>query len=140
MPHRGPQRLRRLSAHVGAVRCPSPPPPTPSSDTLYTVAEVASHADRRSCWVVLRGGVYDFTPFLSQHPGGARGLLRHAGTDASEAFTELHSQSIFSLAAPYRIGRLAPTTAAPGANFSHRHPWPSGECFTPACIRYVFVA
>ena len=38
--------------------------------------------------VALRGGVYDFTRFVEQHPGGARGLLRHAGTDASDVFAE----------------------------------------------------
>ena len=57
----------------------------------YTLAEVAQHRTRESCWVVLAGRVYDFTPFIDEHPGGARGLLRYAGTDASEVFAELHS-------------------------------------------------
>ena len=54
----------------------------------------------------------DFTEFVDTHPGGARGLLRHAGTDASEAFAELHSQSIFAAFAPrHVIGRLSPAEA-----------------------------
>ncbi len=84
---------------------------------VYTLEEVAEHRTRSSCWVALHGDVYDFTPFLNQHPGGARGLLRHAGLDASDAFTELHSQSIFAAFAPrYRIGRLAPPAESSSAS------------------------
>eukprot|EP01044_Picomonas_judraskeda_P020611 COSAG03_NODE_4631_length_1486_cov_1.058399_1_plen_387_part_10 len=80
---------------------------------VYTLEQVAQHRTRSSCWVALHGDVYDFTSFLEQHPGGARGLLRHAGMDASDAFTELHSQSIFAAFAPrYRIGRLDPASSS----------------------------
>ena len=80
---------------------------------VYTLEEVAQHRTRQSCWVALHDAVYDFTEFLESHPGGARGLLRHAGTDASEVFAELHSQSIFAAFGPiYRIGRLA-TSSSP---------------------------
>ena len=49
-------------------------------------------------------------------PSGARGVLRHAGTDASDAFTELHSQSIFAaFASQYRIGRLDPADCSAAA-------------------------
>ena len=89
------------------------PEGAPDADAIYTLAEVAEHRTRQSAWVALHGEVYDFTAFVDAHPGGARGLLRHAGTDASDAFTELHTQSIFATFAPrYRIGRLAPQDAA----------------------------
>ena len=75
---------------------------------VYTLEEVAQHRTRQSCWVALHDSVYDFTEFVESHPGGARGILRHAGTDASEVFAELHSQSIFAAFGPtYRIGKLA---------------------------------
>jgi hypothetical protein len=75
---------------------------------VYTLEEVAQHRTRQSCWVALHEYVYDFTQFVESHPGGARGILRHAGTDASEVFAELHSQSIFAAFGPtYRIGKLA---------------------------------
>ena len=44
----------------------------------FTLEEVAQHNSRASCWVGLSGQVYDFTDFLPSHPGGERGLLRHA--------------------------------------------------------------
>ena len=76
---------------------------------LITLAEVATHRSRASAWVALHGDVYDFTNFLDSHPGGSRSLLRLAGQDASEEFTELHSQSIFAAFAPrFKIGRLHP--------------------------------
>lgn len=74
----------------------------------YTLEEVARHDNRDSCWVAIRGHVFDFTSFVDEHPGGGRGLLRHAGTDASEVFAELHTQSIFAEFGPrYRIGTIA---------------------------------
>jgi L-lactate dehydrogenase (cytochrome) len=62
---------------------------------VYTLAEVGLHKSRASCWVAIRRHVYDFTSFLELHPCGARELLRHAGTDASDVCAEFHSQSIF---------------------------------------------
>ena len=84
-------------------------------EAVYSLAQVSEHADRRSAWVALNGGVYDFTSFLGAHPGGARSVLRHAGTDATAIFGELHSDSIFATFAPaYRIGTLLEDgTAAP---------------------------
>lgn len=67
---------------------------------VFSLEQVAQHRSRQSCWVALHDSVYDFTPFIDDHPGGARGLLRHAGTDASEVFAELHSQSIFAAFGP----------------------------------------
>ena len=50
----------------------------------YTLAEVAQHRTRESCWVVLSGSVYDFTPFIDEHPGGADDMRRFRGRDATE--------------------------------------------------------
>lgn len=105
MAHR---RLGTVGHHVVAPQLASTPRAA-EDDPVFTLAEVARHRSRQSAWVALHGEVYDFTDFVELHPGGARGLLRHAGTDASDAFTELHSQSIFATFAPrYRIGRLDP--------------------------------
>ena len=111
--------VRRGAAHplggvgAGAPSCQPPFSDDSMPDDVYTQAEVAAHGGRASCWVALHGEVYDFTRFLDEHPGGARGILRHAGTDASDIFAELHSQSIFAAFGPeYRIGRLAGSAAA----------------------------
>ena len=93
----------------------------------YTLAEVAQHRTRESCWVVLAGSVYDFTAFIDEHPGGARGLLRHAGSDASEVFAELHSQSIFAAFGPdHLIGTLAAADGATPRAWQGVNPEPRG--------------
>ena len=75
---------------------------------VYSLQDVAQHDTHQSCWIAICGEEFDFTAFMGRHPGGARALLRHAGTDASDVFTELHSQSIFAEFGPaYRIGFLA---------------------------------
>jgi hypothetical protein len=38
---------------------------------------------RESCWVIIKGEVYDVTNFLDHHPGGAAIILKYAGKDAT---------------------------------------------------------
>jgi L-lactate dehydrogenase (cytochrome) len=42
--------------------------------------EIAQHDSRKSCWIVIDSKVYDITPFIAQHPGGAAVLLKQAGS------------------------------------------------------------
>lgn len=110
-PCRVHRRIRQLAQYLHAVPVVAAATPAPESGVLpvITLAEVAQHRTRSSCWVAIAGEVFDFTALVESHPGGARGLLRHAGTDASDVFTELHSQSIFATFAPqHRIGILDP--------------------------------
>ena len=55
-----------------------------------TGAEVAKHADRKSCWVIVHGKAYDVTEFLPEHPGGPAIILRYAGRDATDEFDPVH--------------------------------------------------
>ncbi|KAI9924543.1 hypothetical protein ASPWEDRAFT_109673 [Aspergillus wentii DTO 134E9] len=57
---------------------------------VFDAAEVASHKTRESCWVLLYGKVYDVTDFLSEHPGGAKIILKLAGKDATEEYDPVH--------------------------------------------------
>jgi nitrate reductase (NAD(P)H) len=42
--------------------------------------------------------VYDATPFLEDHPGGADSIIIVAGQDATEDFNAIHSKKVgFSL-------------------------------------------
>ena len=93
------RRLASVARHL-AVDAASELPQLP-------LAEIAHHRTRSSCWVVLWDCVYDFTPFIEAHPGGARALLRNAGSDATATFQELHSDAIFhAFAKDYLIGVL----------------------------------
>jgi L-lactate dehydrogenase (cytochrome) len=51
--------------------------------------EVSRHNTRSSCWVIIRGEVYDMTDFLDQHPAGPEIILKYAGRDATEEFVRL---------------------------------------------------
>ena len=53
----------------------------------FSAAEVARHSTKDDCWVIIRGKVYDISPWLASHPGGPSILLKHAGCDATEMFT-----------------------------------------------------
>ena len=57
----------------------------------YSAAEVAGHAAKDDCWVVIRGKVYDLSLWLASHPGGPAVLLKHAGGDATEMFTAVRA-------------------------------------------------
>ena len=65
------------------------------SDPLptFSEAEVAEHTANDDCWVIIRGKVYDLSPWLASHPGGPAILLKHAGSDATEIFTAVRTFS-----------------------------------------------
>ncbi|TBU31119.1 glyoxylate dehydrogenase [Dichomitus squalens] len=57
---------------------------------ILTGPEVAEHASRDSCWIIVHGKVYDVTDFLDEHPGGSKIILKYAGKDATEAYEPIH--------------------------------------------------
>jgi hypothetical protein len=42
-----------------------------SNRRLITIDEVKQHNSEGSMWTVLKGGVYDISPYMKYHPGGA---------------------------------------------------------------------
>ncbi|KAI0663920.1 glyoxylate dehydrogenase [Cubamyces menziesii] len=61
-----------------------------SNTRVLTASEVAAHASRESCWIIVHGKVYDVTDFLDEHPGGSKIILKYAGKDATEAYEPIH--------------------------------------------------
>ena len=62
-------------------------------------------------WVALDGGVYDVTPFLDAHPGGAHRIMMVHGQDLAQFWDiyKLHDRKhIRALLEEYRIGNLRP--------------------------------
>ncbi|CRG82780.1 L-lactate dehydrogenase (cytochrome) [Talaromyces islandicus] len=57
---------------------------------LISGAEVSKHNSKESCWIAVRGKVYDVTDFLDEHPGGARVILNCAGSDATDDYDAIH--------------------------------------------------
>lgn len=83
------------------------------SRTLPTLpsAEVASHNTSKSCYVTIGTKVYDITPFLEDHPGGADLILQHAGKDVKEAMEDevshAHSEAAWEILDDHLIGFMA---------------------------------
>ncbi len=68
----------------------SPSPSPTEKPSGYTAQEVASKNSRTACWVIVSGGVYDLTDWISKHPGGSSAIIGLCGTDATEAFEAKH--------------------------------------------------
>ena len=64
---------------------PTPTPTLAPTKSGYTLADVATHNNAASCWMAIRGKVYDVTSFISRHPGGNR-ILQGCGKDATPLF------------------------------------------------------
>ncbi|KAM0923610.1 hypothetical protein ACQ4PT_005408 [Festuca glaucescens] len=78
---------------------------------LYSFQEVGRHADRKDCWLVIDGKVYDVTPFMDEHPGGEDVLLACTGKDATADFENTgHSESAKEMMPQYCIGEVDAAT------------------------------
>jgi 4-hydroxysphinganine ceramide fatty acyl 2-hydroxylase len=77
---------------------------------IFAAADVAKHNTPESFWVSYRGGVYDVTPFLADHPGGDDILLPFAGKEIGDAMADesehVHSQAAYEMLREYKIGQL----------------------------------
>jgi L-lactate dehydrogenase (cytochrome) len=79
--------------------------------------EVARHNSRHSCWIAVRGKVYDVTgqyviinaccfsrlprpEFLDEHPGGAGIILKCAGRDATADYDAIHPPELIEETLP----------------------------------------
>jgi len=60
-----------------------------TTNTSYTLAQVALHATKTDCWTAINGSVYNLTPFIPNHPGGDA-ILAICGIDGTSAFDNQH--------------------------------------------------
>jgi cytochrome b involved in lipid metabolism len=83
------------------------------SDTtirIYTAGEVAAHNTVEDCWLIIRGKVYNVTPYVYDHPGGSI-LCQDAGRDSTASFDDIgHSSDAVALLEKFYIGDLAPNS------------------------------
>ncbi|PBP28957.1 nitrate reductase [Diplocarpon rosae] len=71
-----------------------------------TIDELRKHDGEQNPWFVVNGEVYDGTPFLEEHPGGATSMIGAAGQDASDEFMAIHSENAKEMMQNYHIGSL----------------------------------
>ena len=55
-----------------------------------TMEEVATHGTEADGWTVLRGKVYNLSPYLDFHPGGCKILTQSLGKDCTALFDRYH--------------------------------------------------
>jgi sulfite oxidase len=134
-------------AAAGALAAPgsaqAPPPPQAAAPPqawhsedaaklpTFTKAEVEKHASLDAgVWIIFRGGVYDITRFIANHPGGVDKILTAAGGSV-EPFWSLYRQHlqpaagagappvpkdhVTEILAPLQVGWLDPAEAAAAA-------------------------
>ncbi|PGH11121.1 hypothetical protein AJ79_05066 [Helicocarpus griseus UAMH5409] len=78
----------------------------PDLKNTISLDEFKSHKTGPQPWFVLEGEVYDGTPFLEGHPGGAQSIFSAAGTDATDEFMAIHSETAKAMMVDYHIGTL----------------------------------
>lgn len=77
---------------------------------LFTRKEVLQHNKKHDCFLIIGNGVYDFTQFLSTHPGGQDILLSRAGEDATTYFVSRHGldKGVIKRLGKFKVGELVP--------------------------------
>lgn len=64
---------------------------------LVSKAQLSEHNSLdKKIWIQINSQVYDFTDFITEHPGGAAVLNRYAGKDASKLFNRFHAPGVIS--------------------------------------------
>ncbi|CAN0901849.1 Cytochrome b5 domain-containing protein RLF [Linum grandiflorum] len=62
-----------------------------SNRRLIPLSEVKQHRSEGSMWTVLKGRVYNLTPYMKFHPGGEDMLLKAVGKDCTSLFNKYHA-------------------------------------------------
>lgn len=62
-----------------------------SNKRLISIDEVKQHQKEGSIWTVLKGRVYNITPYMKFHPGGVDMLMKGAGKDCTALFNKYHA-------------------------------------------------
>ncbi|KAK6915348.1 Cytochrome b5-like heme/steroid binding domain [Dillenia turbinata] len=62
-----------------------------SSKRLISMKEVKEHQSEGSMWTVLKGRVYNISPYLKFHPGGVDMLMKAVGKDCTSLFNKYHA-------------------------------------------------
>jgi predicted heme/steroid binding protein len=72
----------------------------------FTREEVAKNNTEESLFIIIDSKVYDLSDFAVAHPGGEYVLHQVAGTDATEAFYNLHRQEVLQKYSSLCIGTV----------------------------------
>ncbi|KAJ9174525.1 hypothetical protein P3X46_013161 [Hevea brasiliensis] len=62
-----------------------------SNKRLISMNEVKQHQSEGSMWTVLKGHVYNLSPYMKFHPGGVDMLMKAVGKDCTSLFNKYHA-------------------------------------------------
>ncbi|XP_020234705.1 cytochrome b5 domain-containing protein RLF isoform X1 [Cajanus cajan] len=62
-----------------------------SNKRLISVDEVRKHQTEGQMWTVLKGRVYNISPYMKFHPGGVDMLMKAVGKDCTSLFNKYHA-------------------------------------------------
>ncbi|CAA0808912.1 Cytochrome b5 domain-containing protein RLF [Striga hermonthica] len=62
-----------------------------SNRRLISLKEVKQHQSEGSMWTVLKGRVYNLSPYMKFHPGGVDMLMKAVGKDCTSLFNKYHA-------------------------------------------------
>ena len=82
-----------------------------AAEKSYSKADLAKHATAENCWMAIRGGVYDLSTYLPEHPSRPELVLPWCGKEATEAYNTKtkgrpHAPYTDELLAKYKIGKF----------------------------------
>lgn len=94
---------------VSPTPTPTPTPTTQPTSGGITLAQIAKHNTRTSCWSAVNGSVYDLTSWIPNHPGGEQVILSMCGIDGSVGYNGQHGSSAkpAKMLAGFKLGTLA---------------------------------
>ena len=70
------------------------------------MSAIEMRATTGDCWMAIHGNVYDMTYYAPLHPGPDSLITDHCGTDATAAYTAMHSQALLPTVSEYLLGTL----------------------------------
>jgi cytochrome b involved in lipid metabolism len=106
----GEDEGKASGATTAPVSAPSASVPVQQKTSAgITLADVAKHNSRTSCWSAVNGSVYDLTSWIPNHPGGERVILSMCGIDGSAGYNGQHGgkSKPATILAGFKLGPLA---------------------------------
>lgn len=68
-----------------------PPNTPPPQYVKVTKDELKLHNKLDDAWTCINGKVFNITPYINFHPGGAKEIMKCAGRDGTSLFNKYHS-------------------------------------------------
>ena len=104
------------TSRAPAASAATPKATTPSAakpSTSLTLADVAKRNTPAECWAVVSNTVYNLTPYINSHPGGAKNITNLCGSDATSAFSNQHGgqSKPNNTLAGFEIGTISATSS-----------------------------